>query len=446
MKKILLSSSLLILTALMSSSIAQAAVTEAEAAKLGNELTPLGGERAANADGSIPEWTGGIAQKPREGGPLPPDPFADDKVQFKINSANMDQYADLLSEGTKEVLRKYPDFSVNVYETRRTAAAPQYVYENTKKNALNTRLSADGLTLDGNYGGIPFPLAKTGIEMYWNHTMRVSAHAYEFSVTNIVGSADGRTTLASRADDVNQTPYYDPNGNIEDWNGDYVLARLTNTAPVFKAGESLVIRDSIRQPRAAWQYLVGQRRVRRAPNIGYDTPDFVASGANYFDEVSGFFGEPDRYNWNLVGKKEMFIPYNNNRFINTPVDEAFIAHYPNPDKMRWERHRVWVVEATLADGKRHAVPKRTFYFDEDTWIISMIDGYDAKDQLWRANWTFSFVAPEVPVIVALSSCIFDFQASTYSCPSFVNGGYWRTIEPKRDSYFTGDALASEGIR
>lgn len=445
MKKNIISN-LVLLSTLMASSIAYSGVTEAEADKLGNELTPLGAERAGNADGTIPEWTGGIAKQAREGGALPADPFAGDKIQLKINSANMDQYADQLSEGTKEVLRKYPEFSVNVYQTRRTAAAPQYVYEHTKKNAVNTQLSADGHSLDGNYAGIPFPLAKTGIEMYWNHTMRVSAHAYEFSVTNIVGSADGSTTLASRADDVNQAPYYDPKGSYEEWNGDYILARLTNTAPVFKAGESLVIRDSVRKPRAAWQYLVGQRRVRRAPTVGYDTPDFVASGANYFDEVSGFFGEPDRYDWKLAGKKEMYIPYNNNGFINTPVDEAFIAHYPNPDNIRWELHRVWVVEATLADGKRHAVPKRTFYFDEDTWIISMIDGYDAKDQMWRANWTFSFVAPEVPVTVALSSCIFDFQAGTYSCPSFVNGGYWRAIKPKRDSYFTGDSLASEGVR
>ena len=37
-----------------------AAVSPEEAAKLGTSLTPVGAEKAGNADGSIPAWTGGI--------------------------------------------------------------------------------------------------------------------------------------------------------------------------------------------------------------------------------------------------------------------------------------------------------------------------------------------------------------------------------------------------
>jgi len=110
-----------------------------------------------------------------------------------------------------------------------------------------------------------------------------------------------------------------------------------------------VTHDSInvQEPREAWQYLVGQRRVRRAPTVGYDTPDFVASGANYFDEVHGFIGHPDRYDWKLVGKKEMYIPYNDNKFHAEKRDDAFVANHLNPDKVRWELHRVWDLRPLL---------------------------------------------------------------------------------------------------
>ncbi|MBT9497038.1 MAG: DUF1329 domain-containing protein [Zoogloea sp.] len=428
---------------------AWAGVTADEAAKLKTTLTPLGAERAGNKEGSIPAWTGGVAKGPA-GAPnsLPADPYAKDKPEFQITAANMAQYAGKLSEGAQALLKKYPSFHIDVYPTRRSAAVPQYVQDNTFRNATKGELVGNGESVKGVYGGIPFPIPKSGIEVYWNHTLHYRVPSTEFGMKNIIGSADGRRTLGTAADNNNQAPYYYPDGSAEKWQGDYLLARFTNKAPTFKVGEALVIRDTVNAPetRAAWQYLVGQRRVRRAPTVAYDTPDFVASGANYFDEVIGFYGAPDRYEWKLVGKKEMYIPYNNNRFFNTPEDEAFVPHHPDPAKTRWELHRVWVVEASLAPGKRHAVPKRRFYFDEDTWAVSMVDGYDAEGKLWRTNFVFPYTVPEVPALVSDPVFVFNLQAGTFSCVQCINGGYWRSVGIKPDRFFTGDALASDGVR
>ncbi|MCW2249265.1 hypothetical protein M2352_004925 [Azospirillum fermentarium] len=433
---------------LLSGGLSHAAVTADEAAKLKSTLTPLGAEKAGNKDGSIPAWNGGLTTPGSRTSNLPADPFPGEKPLFQITAKNMGQYADKLGEGVKALLTRYPSYRIDVYPAHRTAAAPQYVYDNTFRNATSATLEKGGLAIKGAYGGIPFPIPKTGIELYWNHTLRVKPSSVEFGFVNWVGSADGRRTMANRADNNNQMPYYLPDGSAQSWNGDYLLARFVSTEPSFKAGESLVVRDRADpdDARQAWQYLVGQRRVRRAPTVGYDTPDFVASGANYFDEVNGFWGGPDRYEWKLVGKKEMFIPYNNNRYFNTPADEAFVPYHTNPDKTRWELHRVWVVEATLTPGKRHVVPRRTFYFDEDTWAITMIDGYDADGKLWRTSQSFSIAAPEVPAINSDPTIVYNLQAGTYSVIQFLNGEYWRAVPPKPNAFFTGDSLASQGVR
>jgi hypothetical protein len=429
---------------------AYAAVSTQEAGALGNTLTPLGGETAGNADGSIPAWTGGTKQSPATGGNfIPADLFAADKPVLKITAANMAKYTDKLSEGTRALLQKYPDtFRVDVYPTRRTASAPDYVYKNTAVNAVSCKLTQNGQSVEGCFGGIPFPVPKSGAEVIWNFLLRVEPEAVEYGFKNVVLTSDGGLTLATRNDNAWQYPYYYQKGSIQSWSKEYFLQRFSTTAPPFKAGETLVIRDSVdpQQARQAWQYLVGQRRVRRAPTVAYDTPDFVASGANYFDEVQGFFGMPDRYDWKIVGKKETYIPYNTNGQLTAPMDKAFAPHHLNPDTLRWELHRTWVVEATLASGKRHAVPKRTFYFDEDTWLLTLLDGYDAEGKLWRTSQVLPFVVPAVPAVLIKPVAVFNLQAGTVSNVQAFNGENFRVVPLKSESYFTGDAVAAEGVR
>lgn len=442
----------LLTAAMIGGSYTLAAVGPADAERLKADLTPLGAERAGNSDGSIPEWKGGYTKVPDgwKSSDKLFDLFPSEKPIFEITAQNYQQYKDKLNEGTIALLQKYPEtFRLQVYPSHRTMAASAWVYDNTYKNALNAKLVGDGLNIDGAYGGIPFPIPKNGIEAMWNHTLRVHAPAVEYNVRSFVGSANGKRAVAVENIQDVAYPYYYPNGSAESWNKRYLVSRMLQVAPPFKAGESLIITDFAKDTdnREAWQYLVGQRRVRKAPNVGYDTPDFVASGAAYFDEPIGFFGHLDRYDWKLVGKREMYIPYNNHRFFQTTADDAFDKFHLRSDKLRWELHRVWVVEATVKQSKRHAVPKRTLYLDEDSWGVALMDGYDAKNRLWRTMQNVSFLVPSVPMMVAQPTMVFNLDAGTYVATQFFNDKFtYKVVEPKPDSYFSPDALAGEGIR
>lgn len=425
---------------------AYAAVSAEEAAKLKTSLTPLGAEKAGNKDGTIPAWDGAQVKSDWK-----KDLFPQERPRLQITAKNMAEHADMLSDGVKELLKKYPDsYRLDVYPTHRTGTASPWVYENTFKNATQGKITNEGLSVEGVYGGIPFPIPASAQEAMWNHLLRVRPESFSFVGRNFVGTADGKRILASEFRVDLQIPYYLKEGSREKWNGDYFAGRNTQVAPPFKAGESLVIRDSVdpKASRQAWQYLVGQRRVRRAPTVAYDTPDFVSSGANYFDEVAGFFGNLDRFDWKLVGKKELYIPYNNNRFFAAKTDAAFSPHHLNPNELRWEQHRVWVIEATLAAGKRHAVPKRRYYLDEDSWAVVLSDGYDASGQLWRTIQTVPFLIAETPSVSTESTVVYNLQAGSWVMANTYNDLFdqYKVVPRRPDSYFTGDSLAGEGIR
>ncbi|AVR89791.1 DUF1329 domain-containing protein [Thauera aromatica] len=452
-KKTLLCVSILALSAGMQSTMA--AVSADEAAKLKTWLTPLGGEKAGNKDGTIPAWTGGQTG-PVAGpkvGDIPVNLFPNEKPFLQITASNMAQHADKLTEGTQALLKKYPDtFRVDVYPTHRTATVPEHVAANTLKNATNCKTTEGGHSVEGCFGGLPFPIPQTGVEVIWNYLLRVEPESIEFGFKNILGASDGSHTLATRNDNFWQYPYHYKDGSWETWSkdgkGEYSIQRFNTTAPSFKVGESLVVRDSIdpKASRQAWQYLVGQRRVRRAPTVGYDTPDFVASGANYFDEVQGFWGHPDRYEWKLVGKREMYIPYNNNELVTAKVADAYDKFHLNPAKVRWELHRVWEVEGTVVSGKRHAVPKRKYYFDEDTGLMVLMDGYDAEGKLWRTSQVPNFFVPAVPALLVKQVTVFNLQAGTMSTVQGLNDESYRVVPRKPETFFTGDAVAADAAR
>lgn len=434
---------------------ALAGVSAQDAARLKTSLTPMGADKAGNVSGTIPAWDGGLTTVPAgfKPGDKRADPFANEKPSIQINAKNADQYAAALSEGTRALLRKYPDsFRLDVYPTHRTAAAPQWVYDNTLANATRAKTTRGGLSVEGAYGGVPFPLPKDGNEVMWNHLLRWRGEAVEVPFRVWVGSADGRRAMAVEARDDTQFPYYQKDGSAESLkSGDYLLIRQLQTAPPFKAGEQILVRDPLdmgERERQAWQYLSGQRRVRRAPTIAFDTPDFVASGMNYFDEVFMFFGSLERYEWKLQGKREIYVPYNNNRLVLMPTDDVLGAHHLQPNALRWELHRVWVVEATLASGKRHVVPKKRFYVDEDSWSVLLADGFDAEGRLWRTQQAVPFVAPDLPAVVATTFTLFNLQAGTWLVNNFYNdlNGAYKSVARRPDTFFSPDALAGAGIR
>ncbi|ANB73015.1 hypothetical protein AYM40_12055 [Paraburkholderia phytofirmans OLGA172] len=440
------------------SQLAVGAVSADEAAKLKSTLTPFGAEKAGNKSGTIPAWDGGYTQAPPgyKSGDQLPDPFASEKPLYSITAKNVDQYADKLTDGTKALLKKYPDtFRLDVYPTHRTAAAPQWVYDNTFKNATNCKTKEGGNALEGCYGGIPFPVPTNGVEAMWNHRLIWAGETTSLNVANYIGTANGHLELAVKTYNKGTYPYYDKNGSVDTFKGNSQMLRVFMTDPPFKAGEQFLAVDSVDQPRQAWQYLTGQRRVRMAPTIGYDTPDDVNSGTNYYDEAFTFWGPLDRYDWKLIGKKEMYIPYNDNKFFERgkKIEELLTPRHHNPDAVRWELHRVWVVEATLAPGKRHAVPKRRFYLDEDTWGAVLGDGYDANGQLWRVEMALPFIVPEGPMVLPnanfslynlttgtyLASCVTDWSNPSYKY-------FFKVLDRLPKTFFTPEAMAGEGVR
>jgi len=437
--------------ALLQVSVAQAAVTPEEAARLKSTLTPLGGEKAGNKDGTIPAWDGGYTKVPagwKQGDPRP-DPFANEKPTLQITAKNADQYADKLSDGVKALLKKYPSFRVDVYPTHRTAAAPQWMYENTFKNATRAKLVEGGKSVEGAHGGVPFPIPKSAQEVMWNHLLAWKGKAAEYGGRAFIVQPDGKAVLGTQWKQDRQWPYFNENEKGADLSGGaYQALRQLQVAPPFKAGESLVVRESFGTGRQAWQYLVGQRRVRRAPNVAFDSPDTVSSGQGYFDEAWCFNGSLEKYDWKLIGKQEMFVPYNQNKLYTVKESDLFGGGYVNPDAYRWELHRVWVVEATLASGKRHVVPKRRFYIDEDSWHALLADGWDAQDQLWRMQAAVPFVAADGPGVFVAS-----FTNHNLLTGVWILSGMWndiepkyKLVEPKPDSYYTPDALAGQGVR
>jgi len=453
--KIIFSAALCLL--LVGVGIANAKITAQEAEQLKTTLTPFGAEKAGNADGSIPAWDGGYTTPDPnfKNGGRRSDPFASDKALFSITSKNMDKYADKLSEGQKALLKKYPDtYRIDVYQTRRTAAAPQWVYDNTYTNA--TRSYLEEYNLKAAYGGIPFPIPKSGAEAMWNHLLRWRPSSYHFNNDAMLGTETGKLVLLNEVSAAQLLPYYIKDSSLADyeknWNGEFWMIRLITNGPAIKAGEGIVGRNTLEGSKTkSWVYMTAQRRVRQLPNSCCDTPTPTLSGLTTFDETEVFDGSAslDRFNWKIVGKKEMYIPYNCNKSMQPrKLEELVLNRHLNPDYVRWELHRVWVVEATLKEGMRHQCPKSVFYLDEDTWGAVLSDRYDANGSLWRSLWDLMVVMPDVPGTVPLSWGYYDMIKGTWAASNLYNkyDEQFKIMPPYKDMVFTAGSLSGEGVR
>jgi Protein of unknown function (DUF1329) len=325
------------------------------------------------------------------------------------------------------------------------------VYDNTFKNATRARL-VDGATgVDGALSGVPFPLPKDGQEVIWNHRLAWGGQSVQSVIRVYMTSADGKRAMASQGVQTFRNAYFDPNASLDTFDGYYQFGKFLATAPGYKAGEAILAHETLnpaKHPRTLWQYLVGQRRVRKAPSIAYDTPDFVTSGIGLADEAFMLFGPLDKHDLKLVGKKELFIPYNNTMAAQVKIDDLLMQHHLNPSVVRWELHRVWEIEATLKPGQRHVVSKRKYYVDEDTWQIVTFDGWDANGELWRMNYTlFPFVA-DMPGLVSNHLWGgYNLQEGSYYINMAPNElPYWMKQVQLSPTFFSPETLASEGSR
>jgi len=413
---------LLVILGLLVSSTTWAKVSADEAARLDKDLTPFGAERAGNAEGTIPAWDGGLTKIPEGitypgGGAMYPDPFKDDKVLFSINAGNVDQYADKLPAYIVAMMKKYSSMRVDVYPTRRTAAAPQWVYDNTKRNATLCEMTEDrlGVIDKGGRNGIPFPIPQSAEEVIYNHLMRWAGRGMHVKFRGLVVYPDGRRNNGGAGFFWEKYPWYNLEPG-EEYGGILMQLFAQFDIPSRRKGEFFLLVDPLNQSvsrRRAWQYLPGQRRVRRAPSLSYDTPQAGTAGMVNYDDAFGFSGSLDRYDWKLVGKKEMYIPYNTYAFDLATVEQVFTPLHVNPDILRYELHRVWVVEATLKEGKRHAFAKRHFYLDEDTWFMAAVDNYDGRGSLWRGFLNQVISAYDIPGVFFRSFVVYDLTREDY---------------------------------
>ncbi len=388
-------------------------------ARLGLDLTPFGSEKVGNAAGTIPAWSGGITRPPAgyKPGDHHPDPFADDKVLFKINRANMAEYADRLSAGHKALLNTDENYFLNIYPSRRTMSAPQRIYAATKKIAPLASLTEDGSGLLNAAVGIPFPIPETGLEVIWNHLVRWRGNYVDRTCVFAPVTRTGSYTLGKEHTET-RFQYSLPGMTAEKLDNIFLFVKHSLLSPTRFAGRIIVIHDSLNQSieaRKAWTYNPGQRRVRRAPQLCFDTPDTGAEGIRTVDDYDMFNGNPERYNWKLVGKKEMFIPYNCYRLHNDTLKYKDIIQplHLNPDYLRYELHRVWVVEATLKPGIRHIYIKRVFYVDEDSWSIVATDKYDQHGKLWRFAEGFMINYYDVPCTWLTTEVHYDLNTGRY---------------------------------
>jgi len=116
--------------------------------------------------------------------------------------------------------------------------------------------------------------------------------------------------------------------------------------------------------------------------------------------------------------------------------------------VRWELHRVWVVEAALKADKRHIYSKRTFYLDEDSWLAVAADQYDARGQLFRSSFAFQSQSYDVQAPFGDTFAIYDFNSGAYNVTALFGtyGGLKYMTELPRDSAWSADALAASGVR
>jgi hypothetical protein len=421
---------------------------------LASEKTPVGAERAGNSTGTIPAWTGGITKPPigYSKGDHHQDPFPTDKILYTIDASNYSQYTNQLSVGQKAMFEKYPStYKMNVYKTRRSASFPKRIYQKTRENGKTGKLSADGEGVEKVAEGFPFPNFTNAYELILNHKLKYKGLGGVRYNNQVAPTASGRFTVVKLKEEL-LGKYYTPGTTIEDINNVLLYFYQEVESPARLAGRILLVHETMNQqetPRQAWIYNPGQRRVRRAPNVAYDNPGTASDGLRTNDMTDMFNGAMDRFNWEFVGTTEMYVPYNSYKVHSGDLDYSDIVRpgHLNPDLMRYELHRVHVVEATLKEGVRHINSRRTFYLDEDSYQILLTDHYDKRGNIWRFSEAHSINYYDVPTFWSTVESHYDLRSGRYVAVGLDNKDPVNTFDsPLSEANYTPQALRKRGRR
>lgn len=452
----------LVLTTCLGAGAALAGVSAADKARIGlegTELTPLGAIRAGNAEGTIPAWKNEPVAVPQgfEPGTFHPDPFAGDKVLFTITAQNFQEHADKLTVAQKRMFETYPDYFMNVYPTRRSVVYKPYIYEAALKNLDRSEL----IHADVNMGIVgfrgarkapAFPIPKSGEEAWMNQATKPILSWMDSYETTLAITSTG-DYVVNRLNVQQHQGWSDPEIPDDKNPADPTMFYYqTLTAPPKLAGQVVLAIDPQsfdKVFRRAWAYSPGQRRVKRAPQIVYDNPLTASDGLATTDQKFGFNGPNDRFSYELVGKKEIYVPYNAYKlWAKEATPDKVIMDNGRLDQnyARYELHRVWIVDATLKDGTNHDYGRRTFYLDEDSWWITLVDGYDRRGNIWRHWESHSVFFYDIGFFHPITDIQYDMDAGRMlalmfdkdKAPDFT----WRNDE----SYFTPASVRRRGVR
>jgi hypothetical protein len=417
----------------------QAAVPIEQANRLNSDLTPIGAIRKGNADGSIPAWSNKHSDKISHSRWL--RSIEKEKPLFVINNLNVDDHRNFLSLGLQKLIALYPDtFNIPVYQSHRTAVYPQWLYDNAYKNALDAEISEDGEEVTFAWQGIPFPIPESAKEIMWNHQLRWKGLYFQLDSFESMVASDGSYSMIQNMLEVYSVYHNkDREPKIDDWRYIYYLSYIK--APASIAGGAYLSHESMKpviKPRQAWMYLAGQRRLRRSPVMGYDSPTFTSDGLRMMDEIDMFNGAMDRYDWQLKGTKEMYIPYNNGVLQQALKDpnKLLLPHHLNPKYTRYEKHRVWVVDAVLKPGKSHIYNRRTFYIDEDTWGVMLSDIYDEHGILWRVPQRYAVFYEDIPTMMTAVDSFSDLKKKNYYLQGIPKDKVEHSMIPPAKGYFS----------
>lgn len=419
--------------------------------------TPLGGERSGNLEGTIPPWTGTLKHNPNyRSGQTHPNLYADEQPMFTIHGGNAAEYKDYLSEGQLKLLEKYADtFYMHVYPSHREGRYNTTFEKRTLFNKEHTQLN-NGIDNLKNYtGGIPFPFPQNGAEAMWNSRFAHPQQSIVGVLDDVAIYLNGNQQLRRQKYRL-ELPFANPNtpvGVVDEKIGvNAVLVHISVEKPERIKGQMTIVHEALDQVtngRKSWVYVPGSRRVRRAPSVGFDTPD-GPGGLVTVDDSLGFNGAMERYEWSLVDKKEIYIPYHSYAFDDPEVDYDTLLQtaHANPDYMRYELHRVWVVEATLKKGANHIYAKRRFYIDEDSWQIVLLESYDGRGDLWRVGILNTIYDYAVQGYIARAQVFHDLQSGSYIALRLFNETEPSnfTASSKGEKYFSPANLRKMGTR
>lgn len=436
------------LAALMTATLyvpAGAAVSAKEADKLGTELTPMGAERGPNADGMIPAWTGGLPKKAVQNNAYA-DPYAEDRSLFTITAANVDKHKDRLTPGQRELFKKYPGYKMVVYPARRSAGFADTINTAAKQNALKATLAEAGNGVLNAAITAPFPIPKNGLEALWNHILHYRGESVVRQTDESTVTAGGNFSVVKIVESFYLTYCRGDRSTASRNIAFYFMQNFLS--PARHAGLITMVHEPINQvaePRRAWLYTPGLRRVRKAPFIAYDSPAPSADGLRTMDQYDMFNGSPDRYDWTLQGKKEIYVPYNAYKLYANLDNhkETLKALHPNADLLRYELHRVWVVEGKLKKGKDNIFGRRTFYLDEDSWHILVADQYDKRDALWRVSEAHTIVFYDRPSLWSVAEIVMDLPSRRYVVEGHPRYDYNTDLN---EDMFSPAGLRTTGVR